>query len=156
VGSDVGISLNPINNSKLGNVLLGFALQNWMQPVIGNTDPNIDPDKKTNYGFQVPSFFGKGLDPKDGYAIPSNLNMSLFYRSPNRVVELKGEASLIDIFPEPTESTEEGGNKGRLLATSFSGTYFVTPHVGAKVRFTKEGYPVIGATVNVKDVSLFR
>jgi TolA-binding protein len=147
VGSDVGISWNPINNSKLGHLQLGVAVQNLMQPVIGNTNPYTP---KPSYGFITPSFFAS-VDPKDGYAIPSNVNISLFYRGLNRALEIKGEASFVDIFHEPTEKGE-----GMMLATSFSGTYFITPHVGAKLRWTKEGYPVIGATVNVKDVNLFR
>jgi TolA-binding protein len=149
VGSDFGLSFNPVNNSKLGNVLIGVALQNWMQPVISNTDPD-NPKDNPSYGLQMPSFFG-GLDPKKGYAIPSNLNLSLFYRGLNRALEVKGEVSFIDVFHEKTE-----GGEGTILETSVSATYFVTPHVGAKLRWTKEGYPVIGATVNVKDVNLFR
>jgi TolA-binding protein len=148
VGGDFGFSWNPINNSKLGNVQLGVSLQNLMQPVIASTDP--DNTDTPSYGFVAPSFF-KSVDPKEGYAIPSNLNISLFYRGMNRALELKAEASLVDIFHEDTEQGE-----GNMLATSFSGTYFITPHVGAKLRLTKEGYPVIGGTVNVKDVSLFR
>jgi len=151
VGADVGLSWNPINNSKLGSLQLGLAVQNLMQPVIGNTDPNnIADNSKSSYGFIAPSFFAS-VNPKDGYAIPSNLNISLFYRGLNRALEVKGEVSFVDIFHEPTEKGE-----GMMLATSFSGTYFITPHVGAKLRWTKEGYPVIGATANVKDVNLFR
>jgi len=148
VGGDFGFSWNPINNSKLGNVQLGVSLQNLMQPVIASTDPNNTDTP--SYGFVAPSFM-KSVDPKEGYAIPSNLNVSLFYRGMNRALELKAEASVVDIFHEEMEQGE-----GNMLATSFSGTYFITPHVGAKLRWTKEGYPVIGGTVNVKDVSLFR
>jgi len=150
VGGDVGLSWNPINNSKLGSVQLGVAIQNLMQPVIGSAEPDIAPGDKTSYTFIAPSFLGK-LDPKEGYAIPSNLNVSLFYRGMNRALELKAEGSFVDIFHQPKE-----GGQGNMLATSFSGTYFITPQVGAKLRWTKEGYPVIGGTVNVKDVSLFR
>jgi len=148
VGGDVGLSWNPINNSKLGSVQLGVALQNLMQPVIGSIDP--DATGKPSYGFIKPSFFAS-VDPKEGYAIPSNLNVSLFYRGMNRALELKAEASFVDVFHEEMEQ-----GQGNMLATSFSGTYFITPQVGAKLRWTKEGYPVIGGTVNVKDMSIFR
>jgi len=152
VGGDVGFSWNPINNSKLGSVQLGVAIQNLMQPVIGSAEPGIggpgqDP---ASYSFIAPSFLGK-LDSSKGYSIPSNVNVSLFYRGMNRALELKAEASIVDIFHQSWE-----GGQGNMIATSFSGTYFITPQVGAKLRWTKEGYPVIGGTVNVKDVSLFR
>ncbi|MCL1967940.1 MAG: tetratricopeptide repeat protein [Fibromonadales bacterium] len=156
VGGDFGISWNPINNSRLGHVQLGISLQNLMQPVIKSVDPNNTDNP--SYGFVAPSFFAS-VKPEEGYAIPSNLNVSLFYRGMNRALEVKAEASIVDIFPEPTENADAEGkpiNEGKMLATSFSGTYFITPHIGAKLRWTKEGYPVIGGTVNVKDVSLFR
>jgi len=153
-GGDFGLSWNPINNSKLGNVLIGVSVQNLAQPVIGSVDPD-KPNESYFSGsaFKLPTFMGK-IDTaggERGYAIPSNLNVSLFYRGMNRALELKAEGSLVDIFHEDKEQ-----GQGNMLATSFSGTYFITPQVGAKLRYTKEGYPVIGATVNVKDVSLFR
>jgi len=151
LGGDFGLSWNPINNSKLGHVQLGVSLQNLMQPVIAGVDGT-----KPSYGFQAPTFLGNVDSAKSDYAIPANLNVSLFYRGMNRALELKAEASIVDIFPEKKEKVEDPGNEGKMLATSFSGTYFITPHIGAKLRWTKEGYPVIGGTVNVKDVSLFR
>ena len=39
---------------------------------------------------------------------------------------------------------------------SFTLTYYLSSHLGVRARFTKEGYPALGATVNVKDVSIFR
>ncbi|MDR2731870.1 MAG: tetratricopeptide repeat protein, partial [Fibromonadaceae bacterium] len=87
----------------------------------------------------------------NGYAIPSNFNLSLFYRGLNRSLEIKGEVSFIDVF----HADEEGG-EGMMMEFGVSATYFITSHLGVKARLTKEGYPVIGATINVKDVNLFR
>lgn len=44
---------------------------------------------------------------------------------------------------------------GMNLETSFTLTYYLSSHLGVRLRFT-EGYPVLGATVNVKDVTFFR
>jgi len=145
LGSDVGISWNPINNSKLGHVQIGIAVQNILQPVIANVDAD---NPSSGYGFVVPAFMGGATD---GYAIPTNLNVALFYRGLNRALEIKGEVSFIDIF----HKEEEGGN-GMMLEFGVSATYFITSHLGVKGRLTKEGYPVVGATINVKDVNLFR
>jgi TolA-binding protein len=147
VGSDVGFSWNPINNSKLGHLQIGAAFQNLMQPVIANVDGD---NPQSGYGFVGPAFLGGGED-LDGYAIPTNLNLSLFYRGLNRALEIKGEVSFVDFF-----HAEKEGGEGRMLMFGVSGTYFITSHLGVKARLTKEGYPVIGATVNVKDVNLFR
>jgi TolA-binding protein len=146
LGSDVGISWNPVNNSKLGHLQIGIAVQNLLQPVIAVTDPD-DPNAD-GYGFIPPTVMGGKVD---GYAIPSNLNLSLFYRGLNRALEIKGEVSFIDLFHEETE----GGN-GYMMEFGVSATYYITPHLGVKGRLTKEGYPVLGATINVKDVNLFR
>jgi TolA-binding protein len=145
IGSDIGISWNPISDSKLGHLQLGIAVQNMMQPVIANTDANEPSD---GYGFIAPTFMGGDVE---GYAIPSNLNLSLFYRGLNRALELKGEVSFIDLF-----HVEEEGGKGMILEFGISATYYITHHLGVKARLTKEGYPVLGATINVKDVNLFR
>jgi len=145
IGSDIGISWNPISDSKLGHLQLGIAVQNMMQPVIANTDADVPDD---GYGFVAPTFMGGKVE---GYAIPSNLNLSLFYRGLNRALEIKGEVSIIDLF-----HVEEEGGQGNIMEFSVSATYFITHHLGVKGRLTKEGYPVIGATINVKDVNLFR
>jgi TolA-binding protein len=145
IGSDIGISWNPISDSKLGHLQLGVAVQNMMQPVIANTDAD---DPSDGYGFVAPTFMGGKVE---GYAIPSNLNLSLFYRGLNRALEIKGEVSLIDIF-----HVEEEGGQGNILEFGVSATYYMTHHLGVKARLTKEGYPVLGATINVKDVNLFR
>ena len=97
------------------------------------------------------AFQNIGGDRSDAYNIPSNLNFSLFYRGFNRLLEFKAEFSLIDVFHSKTEDGE-----GCDLEMSFSLTYYLSPHLGVRARFTKEGNPVIGATVNVKDVSIFR
>ncbi|MDR2581636.1 MAG: tetratricopeptide repeat protein, partial [Fibromonadaceae bacterium] len=147
LGSDIGISWNPINNSKLGSVQLGVSVQNIFRPVIKNVNLE-DPD--AGFGF-VPPIFGNHADDAEGYAIPSNLNLSLFYRGLNRSLELKGEVSIVDIFHDEAE-----GGEGNMMEFGVSATYFLTSHLGVKLRLTKEGYPVIGATINVKDVNFFR
>ncbi|MCL2282891.1 MAG: tetratricopeptide repeat protein [Fibromonadales bacterium] len=144
MGADVGLSWNPINNSKVGNVQIGIALQNLMQPVIAG----VGAEPNSGYGFVSPAFLGGDVD---GYAIPSNLNISLFYRGFNRSLEIKGEVSMIDIFHNEVE-----GGEGNMIEFGVSATYFLTSHLGVKARLTKEGYPVVGATINVKDVNIFR
>ena len=138
IGADVGVSWNPLASSKYGYLLVGVALQNIAQPGVAMEDKN---------GFVAPGFFGG--DRTDAYNIPSNLNFSLFYRGFNRLLEAKAEFSLIDVFHAKTE-----GGDGANLEMSFTLTYYLSPHLGVRLRFTKEGYPVAGATVNVKDVSI--
>jgi TolA-binding protein len=145
IGSDIGISWNPISDSKLGHLQIGIAVQNMLQPVIANTDADNPED---GYGFVAPTFMGGDVE---GYAIPSNLNLSLFYRGLNRALEIKGEVSFIDLF-----HAENEGGEGMILEFGVSATYYLTHHLGVKARLTKEGYPVLGATINVKDVNLFR
>jgi len=149
MGSDIGISWNPISDSKLGHLQIGFAWQNMLQPVIANTENNPDAGEP-DYGFVAPTFMGRN-DAAVGYAIPSNFNISLFYRGLNRALEIKGEVSIIDYF-----HVESEGGTGQIMEFGVSATYFITHHLGVKGRLTKEGYPVLGATVNVKDVNLFR
>ncbi|MCL2207462.1 MAG: tetratricopeptide repeat protein [Fibromonadales bacterium] len=144
LGSDFGISWNPISSSKLGHVQIGVALQNWAQPVIAG----VGDEPNSGYGFVAPAFGGADVD---GYAIPSNLNISLFYRGFNRSLEIKGEVSMIDVFHNELE-----GGEGNMIEFGVSATYFLTSHLGVKGRLTKEGYPVVGATINVKDVNFFR
>ena len=144
MGMDVGLSWNPVNNSKLGHIQIGVALQNLLQPVIAG----VGDEPSDGYGFVSPTFMGGDVD---GYAIPSNLNLSLFYRGFNRSLEVKGEVSFIDIFHNEAE-----GGEGMMLEFGVSATYFLTSHLGVKGRLTKEGYPVVGATINVKDVNFFR
>ncbi|MDR2582210.1 MAG: tetratricopeptide repeat protein [Fibromonadaceae bacterium] len=147
LGSDIGLSWNPISDSKLGHLQIGLAVQNILRPVIANT--NAD-NPEGDYGFVGP-IVGKGDETLEGYAIPSNLNLSLFYRGLNRILEIKGEVSIIDIFHEDNE-----GGQGNIVEFGVSATYYMTHNLGVKARLTKEGYPVIGATINVKDVNLFR
>ena len=141
VGADVGLSWNPLASSKYGYLLVGLALQNIAQPAI-----STETEKS---GFVAPGFFGGSRD--DAYNIPANLNLSFFYRGFNRALEAKAEISLIDVF-----HTKEEGGDGLSPEMSFTLTYYLSPHLGVRARFTKEGYPVAGATVNVKDVSIFR
>ncbi len=135
-GSDIGISWNPLASSKLGYLLVGVALQNVLQPAIATSD-------------DAPAVVL--FTESEAYKIPANLNFSLFYRGLNRSLEAKIEASFIDIMHDDDE-----GGEGFNLETSFTLTYYLSPHLGVRGRFTKEGYFVAGATVNVKDVSIFR
>ena len=141
IGADVGLNWNPLASSKYGYLLVGVALQNIAQPGI-STEADAS-------GFIMPGFFGGERD--DAYNIPANLNLSFFYRGFNRALEAKAEISLIDVF----HAEAEGGD-GLSPEMSFTLTYYLSPHLGVRARFTKEGYPVAGATVNVKDVSIFR
>lgn len=134
IGSDVGLSWNPVSNSRFGHLQVGVAVQNALQPAISTSA------ESSGY-----SFVFMGAD--DSYAIPMNLNFSLFYRGLNRMLEAKAEFSVIDIIHDDDE-----GGEGMNLETSFTLTYYLSPHLGVRLRFTKEGYPVAGATVNVKDV----
>ncbi|MCL2260402.1 MAG: tetratricopeptide repeat protein [Fibromonadales bacterium] len=145
-GVDLGLSWNPVNNSKLGHIQVGVALQNLVRPVIAG----VGSDPSDGYGYVVP-IVGKAGDDLDGYAIPTNLNLSLFYRGFNRSLEVKGEVSFVDIFHDKIE-----GGEDMMLEFGVSATYFITSHLGVKGRLTKEGYPVVGATINVKDVNFFR
>ena len=138
VGADVGFSWNPLASSKYGYLLIGASVQNLLAPAVSEADATD--------GLK---FVFMGAD--DAYKIPTNLNLSLFYRGFNRLLEFKGELSFVDIFHDEAE-----GGKGFNLEMSFSLTYYLSSHLGVRGRFTKEGYPVIGATVNVKDVSIFR
>ncbi|MCQ2106803.1 MAG: tetratricopeptide repeat protein [Fibrobacter sp.] len=137
-GADVGVSWNPLASSKYGYLLVGVAFQNALQPAISTADAD---NASTVVLFT----------DEDAYKIPSNLNFSFFYRGLNRSLEAKAEISLIDVLHE-----DEEGGEGLNPEMSFTLTYFLSPHLGVRLRFTKEGYPVAGATVNVKDVSIFR
>ena len=86
----------------------------------------------------------------DAYKIPTNLNFSLFYRGFNRLLEFKAEFSVLDLIHDSKDS------KGCDLEMSFSLTYYLFPHLGVRARYTKDGNPVLGATVNFKDLSIFR
>ena len=138
VGADVGLSWNPLASSKYGYLLIGVAVQNALAPAVSEADAT------DGMKFVL-------MTADDAYKIPTNLNVSLFYRGFNRLLEFKAELSVIDIIHD----SDEGG-KGANLEMSFSLTYYLSSHLGVRARFTKEGYPVIGATVNVKDVSIFR
>ncbi len=138
IGADVGLSWNPLASSKYGYLLIGVAVQNLLAPAVSEADA----DGSFKFVF---------MTAKDAYKIPTNLNLSIFWRGFNRLLELKAEISLIDIIHD----SDEGGT-GSNLEMSFTLTYYLSSHLGVRARFTKEGYPVIGATVNVKDVSIFR
>lgn len=138
LGADVGLSWNPIASSKLGFLQIGLAVQNVLQPAISTAE------ESDGYQFIL-------MTEEEAYKIPMNLNFSVFYRGWNRTFELKGEVSVIDLVHD-----EEEGGKGQNIETSFTLTYYLSPFLGVRVRFTKEGYPVAGATVNVKDLKIFK
>ena len=138
LGADVGVSWNPLASSKYGYLLVGVALQNALQPAVSTA---VEED-----GMKFVLF-----TESEAYKIPSNLNISFFYRGLNRALEAKVELSIIDVMHESSE-----GGDGMNLEQSFTLTYYLSPHLGVRARFTKECYPVVGATVNVKDVSIFR
>ncbi|WP_290945552.1 tetratricopeptide repeat protein [Fibrobacter sp.] len=138
VGADVGLSWNPLESSKYGYLLIGVAVQNLLAPAVSKADS----DDKFKFVFM-------GAD--NTYKIPANLNLSLFYRGFNRLLEFKAELSILNLI----HNSKEGG-KCCDLEMSFSLTYYLSSHFGIRARFTKEGNPVLGATVNFKDVSIFR
>ena len=124
VNADVGMSWNPLASSKYGYLLIGVAVQNLLAPVVDEAD--------------------------DAYKLPTNLNLSLFYRGFNRLLELKAEFSVLDLI-------HDSKDRGKCdLEMSFSLTYYLFSHLGIRARFTKEGNPVLGATINFKDLSIFR
>ena len=133
VGADVGLSWNPLASSKYGYLLIGVAVQNLLAPAVSEADGD------GSFKFVL-------MGAADAYKIPTNLNVSFFYRGFNRLLEMKAEFSLIDIIHD----SDEGG-KGANLEMSFTLTYYLSSHLGVRARFTKEGYPVIGATVNQEE-----
>jgi TolA-binding protein len=142
-GIDLGLSWNPISNSKLGHLQVGLALQNALAPTISTEDTD------GGFVFATPAVAGSAGD--NLYAIPSNANISVFWRGLNRMLEAKAEISIIDVFHDEAE-----GGSGMNLENSFTFTYYLSHLLGVRARFTKEGYPVLGATVNVKDVNFFK
>ena len=82
-------------------------------------------------------------------AIPRNINTSLFWCGFNRKLELAASASVVDI-------SHQGSGKGNQVVPSGRVTYYVAPWAGVKVKYSKEGYPVIGLTANVQRFNLFR
>ena len=125
VNADVGMSWNPLASSKYGYLLIGVAMQNHLAPTVSETNG-------------------------DAYKIPINLNLSLFYRGFNRLLELKAEFSVLNLI-------HDSKDRGKCdLEMSFSLTYYLFSHLGIRARFTKEGNPVLGATIKFKDLSIFR
>ncbi len=125
-GVDVGLGYNPMSSSRFGHLQLGLALQNALQPQVEN--------------------------PSGGtYKVPMNVNTSFFWRGFNRRLELAGSVSAIDLL-----HNEEEGGEGMDLVGSARATYYLSPLLGLKVKLNKLSYPILGATVNVKRVNLFR
>jgi TolA-binding protein len=127
-GSDIGIGYNPFSTSRYGHLQLGLAVQNVLQPKV------------------------KLPDGRGEYNIPRNANLSMFWRGFNHRLELASSVSVIDL----THETTEGPGSGREIVPTARMTYYLSPLLGVKAKFTKLGYPVVGATVNVKRVNLFR
>ena len=124
INANAGLSWNPLASSKYGYLLIGASIQNLLAPVVDEAD--------------------------DAYKLPTNLNLSLFYRGFNRLLELKAEFSVLDLI-------HDSKDRGKCdLEMSFSLTYYLFSHLGIRARFTKEGNPVLGATINFKDLSIFR
>lgn len=138
VGADVGVSWNPIANSRLGHLQVGVAVQNAFAPAITTSDDE--------------SFKFVHMFSDEAYRVPTNLNVSLFWRGLNKMLEAKAEVSVVDLLVD----TDEEGGDGPHIENSFTFTYYLSHLLGVRARFTKEGYPVLGATVNVKDVNLFK
>ncbi|HLP40966.1 MAG TPA: tetratricopeptide repeat protein, partial [Fibrobacteria bacterium] len=126
-GADIGIGYNPFSTSRWGHLQLGLSVQNILQPKVE-------------------------LSEGGTYKIPMNFNGSLFWRGFNNRLELAASGSMIDVRHEKTEGPGSGGE----LVPSARATYYLSPLLGLKVKYTKLGYPVVGATVNVKRVNLFR
>ncbi len=125
-GADVGLTYNPFTTSQYGQLLLGLAVQNALQPKV-----------------QTPS--------NGTYDIPRNINASFFWRGLDRRLELAGSVSDIDF----THVSTEGGSGGQIVPSARA-TLYLSPMLGVKVKYTKLGYPVVGATVNVQRINLFR
>jgi len=128
LGSDIGIGYNPFSTSRWGHLQLGLAMQNVLQPKV-----------------KLPENGGN-------YNIPRNLNASMFWRGLNNRLELAGSVSVIDVTHDDAEGPDGGGQFVPTLRT----TYYLSPLLGIKAKLTKLAYPVLGATVNVKRVNLFR
>ncbi len=127
-GADLGLSYNPFSTSRWGHLQLGLAMQNVLQPKVKLPDGNGE------------------------YKIPQNLNTSFFWRGFDYHLELAGSVSMIDF----AHVTTEGPGSGKEIVPTIRATYYLSPLLGLKIKYTKLGYPVIGATVNVKRVNLFR
>ncbi len=142
-GIDLGVSWNPFMTSKLGFLQLGVTIQNALQPRI-STDSS-----STSLSPVI-----QGVNDDNTYGIPRNLNVSAFYRGLNRFLEAKAELSFVDI----THEASEGGTTtlAERWETSFTLTYYLSYNIGVRLRLTKEGYPVLGATVNVKDINFLK
>ncbi len=124
-GIDVGLTYNPISNSRIGHLQFGLAIQNLIQPTVEHTQTG-------------------------NYKVPMNLNPSFFWRGLNRRIELYGSYSLvnIDLFGYEDSKIRHMPSGGA--------TYFLSPLLGLKLKWNKMEYPVVGATVNVKRVNVFR
>jgi hypothetical protein len=127
-GLDVGLSYNPVSNSKFGHLQFGLAAQNVIQPQVKRTDAT------------------------ETYPIPRNINPSVFWRGWRTDgysrIEAAASVSLVDI-------TSDHYDEMRFFPSARI-TYFIGPMLGLKVKWSKQEYLVFGGTVNVKRINLFR
>lgn len=126
-GVDFGVSINPFMKSRYGHLQLGFAIQNAIQPKV--------KDRENQF-----------------YQIPMNANMSYFWRGLNRQLELAGSVSIVNLTSESDATVKSEP----FPLFSQSATYYLFPMLGLKAKFSKQRYPMIGATLNVKRLNLFR
>ncbi len=131
-GVDVGLSYNPVSNSQFGHLQFGLAVQNLLQPKVKRTQTT-----------------GAAAGAATEYNIPRNLNTSMFWRAFNRKLELAGSFSVINLL-------ETENDIGVKYFTSARLSYFLSPMLGIKFKINKQQYPVIGGTVKVKRINLFR
>lgn len=94
-----------------------------------------------------PSVKNEPGDPS--VSIPRNVNASLYWLGWDKRLEVAASASVIDI-------THQGSGTGDVIVPSGGVTYYVEPWAGLKLKYTKDGYPVVGATANVENLPLFR
>ncbi len=125
-GIDLGLGYNPFSTSRFGHLQIGLAVQNVLQPKV-----------------KIPS--------GQFYEIPRNVNFSVFWRGFNRRLELAGSVSAIDF----THKATEGGTGTEIVPTGRM-TWYLSQMLGLKLKWNKLSYPVVGATVNVKRINLFR
>ncbi len=81
--------------------------------------------------------------------IPRNINASVYWLGWDQKLEIAASASVVDV-------THQGSGSGGQIVPSGGVTYYVAPWAGVRLKYSKEGYPVLGATANVKELPLFR
>ncbi len=87
-------------------------------------------------------------DAGDSYLIPRNVNPSVFWKGLNKRLECAASVSLVDVTGDYYDKMK--------IFPSARATYYFGPMIGVKAKFSKQEYLILGATVNVKRVNLFR